>query len=219
LDEPLSNLDPALRWEMRAELLRLHKQFGWTIIYVTHDQVEAMTLGQTLAVLKNGSLQQHGPPLELYDRPANRFVAGFLGSPGMNLIEGKLSGKAPSPSFQPFGDTGIHWEISVPACPAKFRSREMKENEIVNLVLGFRPEHCRIDPEPKSNLDTCLTFKATSQFYQCTGPETFVGLRIGETTLIAREAGARNGMAGTEITISVAPENIRWFDGETGVAI
>ncbi|MBI4347007.1 MAG: ATP-binding cassette domain-containing protein, partial [Elusimicrobia bacterium] len=129
-DEPLSNLDTALRVQMRGELSRLHRRLGATMIYVTHDQVEAMTLATRVAVFNHGLLQQAGPPLELYHRPANRFVAGFLGSPAMNVLEarregGRLSGKGfaiDAPKDLPAGSDGA-------------------------LLLGLRPQELTVAAE------------------------------------------------------------------------
>ena len=97
MDEPLSNLDAKLRTQMRAEIGLLHKELGVTTIYVTHDQIEAMTLGERVAVMRKGELQQVGAPQELYDRPANLFVAGFIGSPSMNFVEGMLESTPTAP--------------------------------------------------------------------------------------------------------------------------
>ena len=126
-DEPLSNLDAKMRVQMRTEIARLHHRLGATMIYVTHDQTEAMTLGQRIVVMKDGVVQQVAPPMELYDRPANRFVAGFIGSPAMNFLGGKIvqedglrfapdSGEPPiglpagfAPAGRPAGQTGGHW--------------------------------------------------------------------------------------------------------------
>jgi multiple sugar transport system ATP-binding protein len=124
-DEPLSNLDTALRVQMRGELARLHRRFAATMIYVTHDQVEAMTLASRVAALNLGRVQQFGPPLELYQRPANRFVAGFLGSPAMNFLEarrdgGKLVGKG----------------FSLPA--------PIVQEEAVEVLIGLRPQDLRL---------------------------------------------------------------------------
>ena len=96
-DDPLSNLDAKLRHEMRLEIARLHRALGATILYVTHDQVEAMTLADRIAIMKDGELQQYGPPMTLYTEPANRFVAGFLGSPAMNFLEGRIGGTGDEP--------------------------------------------------------------------------------------------------------------------------
>jgi multiple sugar transport system ATP-binding protein len=135
MDEPLSNLDAKLRTQMRAEISLLHKELGITTIYVTHDQVEAMTLGQRVAVLRRGELQQVAPPQELYDRPTNLFVAGFIGSPAMNFFQGQVEQ----------GDGGM--EVSVGAQRLPVDQKELAlhptlgERAGANVVVGVRPEH------------------------------------------------------------------------------
>src|SRR3954470_792718 len=121
-DEPLSNLDAKLRVQMRAELKRLHRSLRTTTVYVTHDQEEAMTLGDRVVVMKDGVTQQLGKPLDVYERPANRFVAGFMGSPPMNLIPGRIVGEC-------FEGAGLRLKLPYPAPPA------------ADAVLGLRPEH------------------------------------------------------------------------------
>jgi ABC-type sugar transport system ATPase subunit len=128
-DEPLSNLDARLRVETRAELSRLHRRLRATMIYVTHDQVEAMTLGERVAVLKDGALQQVAPPMELYRRPANQFVAGFIGSPAMNFVEGTLRRDGDACVFASPSVT-----LPVPCGPS----------DADRVVLGVRPEHITI---------------------------------------------------------------------------
>jgi multiple sugar transport system ATP-binding protein len=131
-DEPLSNLDARLRLETRAELSRLHRRLGATMIYVTHDQIEAMTLGQRVAVLKDGVLQQIAPPMELYRRPANQFVAGFIGSPAMNFVEGTLRRDGDACVFASVAVTLPVACVPVDGDP---------------VVLGVRPEHITVgDP-------------------------------------------------------------------------
>jgi len=134
-DEPLSNLDAKLRTELRRELKQLHKRLGATMIYVTHDQVEAMTLATRMAVMRNGVIQQIGTPAEVYAHPNTLFVATFLGSPGMNLLRGTLRRKGGSLSFR-----NDHMEIDVSGYD--FR-RALPENEA--CVLGVRPEDIAID--------------------------------------------------------------------------
>ena len=134
-DEPLSNLDAKLRVEMRRELKQLHQRLQATIVYVTHDQVEALTLGERIVVMNEGMIQQVGPPREVYDWPANRFVAGFIGTPAMNFIDGQLVSEGGRPRFCR-GD----WSISLdqrPLAPEAISPR--------SAVLGVRGEHLRID--------------------------------------------------------------------------
>jgi multiple sugar transport system ATP-binding protein len=137
LDEPLSNLDANLRASLRRELKLLHQRLGATMIYVTHDQVEALTLASRIAVLHRGRIQQLGTPAEVYARPANRFVAGFMGSPPMNFLEGKLATSGGVPRFATPG-------FSVDLHNYAFKARPPVEGEPV--VLGIRPEHLQLVP-------------------------------------------------------------------------
>ncbi|WP_313030999.1 ABC transporter ATP-binding protein [Massilia alkalitolerans] len=134
-DEPLSNLDAALRGQTRVELARLHRELGATMIYVTHDQVEAMTLGQKIVVFNGGRIEQAGTPLELYERPANRFVAGFLGSPRMNFLPGMLAGEeGPAVHVRLAGGTLV--DVAADAARASPGAA---------VTLGVRPEHLRVE--------------------------------------------------------------------------
>ncbi len=140
-DEPLSNLDAALRHDTRVEISKLHNQLGATTVYVTHDQVEAMTLADKIVVLKDGEVMQVGAPMELFNRPANEFVAGFLGSPKMNFFNGKIT------------------NISKDATKADFKSKSLElenvklvssqKGKLANVRLGIRPQHLQIDPKGK----------------------------------------------------------------------
>jgi multiple sugar transport system ATP-binding protein len=128
-DEPLSNLDAALRVQMRAELARLHRELGTTMVYVTHDQVEAMTLGQRIAVFNQGRIEQCGEPLALYERPANRFVAGFIGNPAMNFLPAQAAGGG-----------------AVTVAGQRLEAPATAEGLPAQLVLGVRPEHVAVGP-------------------------------------------------------------------------
>jgi multiple sugar transport system ATP-binding protein len=156
-DEPLSNLDAKLRVQMRAEIKELHQRLKVTTVYVTHDQIEAMTMADKIVVMNGGNVEQAGPPLELYDRPANLFVAGFIGSPAMNLIVGRP------------GDGGFLAEGgAVLPMPADARG--------VPGVYGIRPEHMLLAPEDG--------MEATVTLVEPTGSETQVLLRIAQTSLL-----------------------------------
>ncbi|MCM3511276.1 hypothetical protein M3668_10920, partial [Rothia sp. P100] len=133
-DEPLSNLDAKLRIEMRAEIKLLHQRLGTTIVYVTHDQIEAMTLGDRIAVMKDGVVQQFGAPQEIYDSPSNLFVAGFIGAPPMNFINGKLVEQGGGIALEI--DTGLaRSALILPFDAAKLKSHVGRE-----VILGLRPE-------------------------------------------------------------------------------
>ena len=158
-DEPLSNLDAKLRVQMRSEIKDLHQRLKVTTVYVTHDQIEAMTMADKIVVMNHGRIEQAGAPLELYDRPANLFVAGFIGSPAMNMLAGRIK----DGSFIDGG--GTHWPL-----PPAYAGRDGAE-----VVYGIRPEHLRLDPNG---------IQARIQVVEPTGSETQVTLRIGEISLM-----------------------------------
>ncbi len=176
-DEPLSNLDAKLRVQMRAEIKELHQRLRVTTVYVTHDQIEAMTMADKIVVMNSGNVEQAGPPLELYDRPANLFVAGFIGSPAMNLLKG-----AP-------GEGGFRTEGgAVLPLPASARHGAG--------IYGIRPEHIQLAPQGG--------IPATVQVVEPTGSETQVVARIGDTNLTCafrERVAARPGE-----TISILPD-------------
>jgi ABC-type sugar transport system ATPase subunit len=166
-DEPLSNLDATLRTNMRVELARLHRQLGSTMLYVTHDQAEAMTLGEKIIVLNRGSIQQVGAPLEIYHRPSNVFVAGFVGQPQMNLIEGRLesAGKFRSTAGLELNLSGV-----VPEHVATGAA----------LTVGIRPEDFR------SAAGTDVWFSGTAEFIEDLGSDRFVHVLCGALKIVAR---------------------------------
>ena len=158
-DEPLSNLDAKLRVQMRSEIKDLHQRLKVTTVYVTHDQIEAMTMADKIVVMNHGRIEQAGAPLDLYDRPANLFVAGFIGSPAMNMLAGRIK----DGSFIDGG--GTHWPL-----PPAHAGRDGAE-----VVYGIRPEHLRLDPNG---------IQARIQVVEPTGSETQVTLRIGEISVM-----------------------------------
>jgi len=216
LDEPLSNLDAKLRVQMRAELKRLHERVGVTTIYVTHDQVEAITLGERIAVLAEGILQQVGPPQSVYDHPANVFVAGFIGSPPMNLLEGTASA-----GRVVVGDVELD-RVRAPDGP---------------VLVGIRPEGLR----PVGHDHAGAAFEVGIDVVEPLGDEVLVHGSIdrlegavrmpdAETTLLADVDGAGSNVtirlppeerpsAGSRLRVGVAPNAVRLFDPSTGLAI
>ena len=169
-DEPLSNLDAKLRIQMRTEISKLHSRLETTMIYVTHDQVEAMTMGDRIVVMRDGRIQQIDTPLNLYHHPQNKFVAGFIGSPAMNFIEGELireNGLA-------FKTT--HWRLSIPDDLADLLAGQIGQR----VLLGIRPEDIR---EKTDNADV-LTCKV--EVVEPMGNETFLYLNTGDQTIVAR---------------------------------
>ena len=180
MDEPLSNLDAQLRVATRAEILKLQRELGTTTVYVTHDQVEAMTMGDRIAVMRDGVLQQVGPPRELYEHPANRFVAGFIGSPAMNIVPAPLVGAG--------GD---------------------------DRVVGFRPEHVRID-DPRSD---GLQFDAQVEVIEYLGNEKLVHATRNGTSLTALAPVDQPIAEGQEHVFSIPDAKLHLFDAADGSAI
>src|SRR5262249_52362514 len=163
-DEPLSNLDAALRVHMRSEINELHRRLSATMIYVTHDQVEAMTLADTIVVMKAGRVEQADTPLELYHRPVNRFVAGFIGSPAMNFVTGRLD-----PGGSAFAANGSR--IELPKSDGSALTPYLGKD----VVLGIRPEDLGRRPE-----GTALTTRVEVSLVEPMGSETYVHCRLGE---------------------------------------
>ena len=201
LDEPLSNLDAKLRGTMRIELKRLHRRLGATMIYVTHDQTEAMTLGDRVAVLSGGHVQQVGPPLEVYDRPVNRFVAGFLGSPPMNFLPGTLVGEPGAPVETLLLAAGP----SLPL-PAYLRGCAPAGTAV---VLGVRPEHLALDPEGPLTGQVAVV--------EPLGAETVVTLDApGEQTLVARLTEGPIPRPGEDVRLRPFATKMHLFAAEGG---
>ncbi len=204
-DEPLSNLDAKMRVQMRAEIARLHHSLGATMIYVTHDQTEAMTLGQRIVVMKDGVVQQVAAPMELYERPANRFVAGFIGSPAMNFLSGRLE-RADGLRFV----TGQGEAVAMPAAFAPAAA-------VVGppLVLGIRPEHLELAP---SGAKADLT--ALVQVVEALGSETMVHLGVAGGTFVVRCAGQATAAIDQSLGVNLRAEGIRLFqDDDRGLAL
>ncbi len=194
-DEPLSNLDAKLRVGMRAELARLHQRLQTTIIYVTHDQVEAMTLGQRIGVMKDGRVVQVAEPLTLYNRPVNRFVAGFIGSPPMNLVTGVIQSsplRFASPSFT----------IELPAAV----TGAVKPGQAV--VLGIRPEDVRIDQSG--------SVSATVEVNEQLGNEALVYLKLKNESFIVRTSPHEAPGSGVRVHLNFDFGKIHLFDADSG---
>src|SRR5271155_1775684 len=180
-DEPLSNLDAKLRVDMRVESKRLHQQTGATIVYVTHDQIEAMTLATRIAVLKDGELQQVGSPSEIYNTPANLFVADFMGSPAMNLLEGKVARANGAPSI--VLEREDHPSIVLPAPPSADAGRLP---DGATVIFGIRPEAVN-DPESVDrNAKSVATFESDVEIVEPAGSDTFVVIQVAGKELTAR---------------------------------
>jgi multiple sugar transport system ATP-binding protein len=207
-DEPLSHLDGPLRTEMRTEIARLHRQFQWTMIYVTHDQSEAMMLGHRMAVMAAGKLQQLAQPLAVYRTPANLFTAGFIGSPAMNLLKGKLS---ESGGKRFFLGTGITLEL--PKSETNSAGIPLGEP----MVLGIRPENILIHTQGSSSANS-QKLEATVELVEPLGSETHLHLRLGECRLVSRVAGSGHWTPGQPVFLTVSLEPLLLFDPETPTA-
>ena len=207
-DEPLSNLDAKLRAQMRIELKRLRERVATTSIYVTHDQVEAMTLGDRVVVMREGRILQQGTPLEIYSRPASRFVAGFIGAPAMNFIDVTLA----------HGDGRLHVEaeglrLRVPDEQAALLERQPAQA----LTLGVRPEHVLIgDPRPENGTGFEAAIEVTEQL----GAELLVGVRVAGTIVIASRIDPWAKLAPHQkLRLSLDPRGLHFFDQESGEAV
>jgi len=197
-DEPLSNLDAKLRVQMRGEIRDLHRRLGTTCIYVTHDQIEAMTMADRIVVMHDGVVEQVGSPLELYDRPRNVFVGSFLGSPAMNFISGRLAPEG-APAF--VSQSGV--VLPLARAPNAARGEE--------LVCGFRPEAVIPDPESPIKLLVSLT--------EPTGAETHVFGRLGADEVIAVLRERLAYPEGSEFGVRIAPENLHVFNASTQMRV
>ena len=205
MDEPLSNLDAKLRIQTRAELIRLHRQLGITTIYVTHDQVEAMTMGERIAVMKDGVLQQCDEPETVYNRPANKFVAGFIGSPPMNFLSGTV--------FADKFDLGV-MQLSVPEGHPAGKSPEKK------VIVGIRPEDIYdVATNPPIKSTEGNTFTAKVDVLEKLGAEDTAYLDVRGTSITATLDPASRIEMGTTASFVVDLSKVHVFDAETEVAI
>ena len=210
-DEPLSNLDAKLRVQTRREISKLHRQLGATMVYVTHDQVEAMTMGDRIVVLDKGRVQQIATPLELYDHPANRFVAGFIGSPAMNFVEGRIDGEGAGARFEGTGGT-----ISMPVDASRARILAAHANR--SVTLGVRPEDIYVASGPRP---ATATAKATLRLeaVEPMGNEIFLHAKGAGQEISARIVPQAIPEAGQEVTLAFDAAKVHFFDAESGMAI
>src|SRR5437588_7660877 len=206
-DEPLSNLDAKLRVQMRVELKKLHERLGTTAIYVTHDQVEAMTLGDRVVVMRDGRVQQVGDPLELYNQPANRFVAGFIGSPAMNFADVRIGGA--NGALWAEGE-GIRLRVPGPL------SNRLGPYAGKEVALGIRPEDMRVasDADPvEMNLD------AVVEVVERLGSEILLDVAGGRVAMVAALEPTVGAKAHERLRLAVNPHRMHFFDSETEAAI
>jgi multiple sugar transport system ATP-binding protein len=208
-DEPLSNLDAKLRVAMRAEISKLHRRLGATIIYVTHDQVEAMTMASRIFIMNKGSLQQSGEPLEVYKHPANRFVAGFIGSPAMNFIDATLVRE----QDQDFIDAGA-FKVRLPdAFHAHLENYAGR-----SVIFGVRPEDMAAQAPGAGGGGNTLTARA--DVVETLGAEMFVYLTCGPHSIVARmESPERPLAVGQTLHVELKMSKTHLFDRETSQTI
>jgi multiple sugar transport system ATP-binding protein len=206
MDEPLSNLDAKLRVQTRAEIARLHQRLKTTIVYVTHDQVEAMTMGSRIAVMSQAKLQQVGSPQELYDHPLNQFVAGFIGSPAMNFVETTVAGAGEAATLEASG-------ISIPL-PPRFREA-VGPTSGRKVIAGFRPEHLDIGVAGGG----VAAMPARADVVEYLGNEELLHVDIGGADLVAIVSAAHKVRPGDSITLVLPFEKLHLFDPESGLSL
>jgi len=209
LDEPLSNLDAKLRAQMRTELAKLHLRLGTTFIYVTHDQVEAMTMGDRIVVMNDGFIQQVDSPTQLYSKPCNLFVAGFLGSPQMNFIDSKIVQKGDDVMVE-FGQGGTQYDIVLPAAKAEAAKAYIGKE----VTMGIRPESLH-DEEIFLSAATTGIVDADVEVSEMMGAETFLYLSCAGQSMVARVSPRSNVKTGDKIKIALDPTKIHLFDKDT----
>ncbi|MBQ3253599.1 MAG: sn-glycerol-3-phosphate ABC transporter ATP-binding protein UgpC [Acholeplasmatales bacterium] len=209
MDEPLSNLDAKLRVAMRAEIVRIHEEVGATTIYVTHDQVEAMTMASRIVVMKDGFIQQIGQPNEIYQHPKNMFVAGFIGTPAMNFIHGELT------------EDGLfkvdNSDISIKLLDSQ---KELLKNYIgKRLVYGIRPENLVYQDDEKYEIYKDYTLPMETKIIELLGDIVNVHGLVAGSNLIVKTTNAFNIKANTNIDVAIKPEYARFFNETTTKAI
>ncbi|HCV72789.1 MAG TPA: ABC transporter, partial [Agrobacterium sp.] len=200
-DEPLSNLDAKLRVQMRSEIKALHQKVGTTSIYVTHDQIEAMTLADRVVVLNHGRIEQQGTPLELYKTPANLFVAAFIGSPAMNLIEGVVDGEGDQPAARLKDGTAIRIAAS----------RNVKRGQ--SVTIGLRPEHIG------STVGGDISLSGRTVLVEPTGAQTHVVFELAGDQVTAGVDGEQLVKVNTPFAATVHHERVHVFDRASGLAL
>ena len=204
-DEPLSNLDAKLRARMRTELAKMRDSLDKNMVYVTHDQIEAMTLGDRIVVMSDGKVQQQGSPQDLFERPVNRFVAGFIGTPTMNFLDGEITRQSDRNWVRgdgfllPLGD-----ELSTRLEGAKADGR---------VTIGIRPSAFSLDPAVGAPIELVL------EVAEFLGTQTVLVTRCGEAEVQVETAGAIDTAPGGTMTLGVRPEDIRVFDADTGLTL
>ena len=204
MDEPLSNLDAKLRVQTRAEIARLHQRLGTTMVYVTHDQVEAMTMGQRIAVMSEGLLQQVGTPQQLYDAPINRFVAGFIGSPSMNFIELDVPAGAGAELVQ--GSTRF-------PVPANYREGLAATGS--KVIAGFRPEHLELSEIPAP----FASMQGTADVVEYLGNEELLHVTVDSREVVAIVDSSNRVRPGDVLQLRLPADKLHLFSAESGLSV
>jgi multiple sugar transport system ATP-binding protein len=213
MDEPLSNLDAKLRLQMRGEIVRLQRRLGTTTVYVTHDQVEAMTMGDRIVVMHEGVVQQVGSPAELYNHPANLFVAGFLGSPAMNVFDAELTTEAGSPVVRaPFG--------TIPVQPETAATLFRTAGDERHLVCGIRPEDVALSPAPAASENgPAASAEASVDLIELVGSDSYVSLTRDGLLLQARVPADQEWQEGQRVALLLNPRKLHFFSKRTGTSL
>jgi multiple sugar transport system ATP-binding protein len=206
-DEPLSNLDAKLRVQMRVELKKIHNRLSTTAIYVTHDQVEAMTLGDRVVVMKDGVVQQVGEPLELYNAPVNRFVAGFIGSPAMNFATVRVTD---ANGVMRADNAGFGIEVAPELAPRllPYAGRD--------ITMGIRPEDLRV---ANGSDPAGLCFDAVVEVVERLGSETLLDLQVGAQTMVAAVEPAVRAQHGDKLRLALRADRLHFFDMKSEAAV
>jgi len=209
-DEPLSNLDAKLRVQMRTEIAKLHKELQATMIYVTHDQTEAMTMGDRIVIMKDGVVNQIGTPMELYNKPVNKFVAGFIGSPAMNFIDGEIT-----------EDNGLSFKSSQNSLNIKLNpvvAEKLKKLTGQKIIAGIRPEDI-FDTETPPQNNTIYLFDANLEVVEPMGNETFIYFKVDDKTFTGRIPAREQPKANTAQKLYINTDKIHFFDVKDEKAI
>ena len=211
MDEPLSNLDAKLRVQMRREIIRLQRVLATTTIYVTHDQVEAMTMGDRIMVLRFGRIQQVGPPEQLYNNPANMFVAGFIGSPAMNVFPGRLESNGAGPVLVTNGG-----RLPLPpALAARFRPDVSAAAGPREVMWGIRAEDIRLGPAPGAADGVSPSWRAAVDLVEGLGSDAYVSLTLAGDNLVVRTTSDERPKEGETVGVQINPNKLHLFDAKT----
>jgi multiple sugar transport system ATP-binding protein len=213
-DEPLSNLDAKMRVSMRTEISKLHARLGATMIYVTHDQVEAMTMGDRICVMKDGNIMQVAEPLALYKRPANLFVAGFIGSPPMNFFKGTITGAGSRLQFVETNPAGTPIKVALTEDLARRAAGRLDQP----IVLGVRPENVQ-DTLTVTGADPARTVEVRMEVSEPMGAETYLYLDTGATSFIARVRPTDRFEVGQKVKVTFDLDHAHLFDPATEAAL